>query len=565
MRLGQPIQRQEEFRGAKPMTLWLHHCQRAAAIQLLAASVWLWTASILWAEPFGFAEFEPSAALCSVDVEKRLLQLEHDQQTLLEKNRQLSLQLRRLASQDQGGRSNSLLDGSLIPPAPSDDNSINEFNDVFPFEQSGGIALGAGGSPLFDTADEFPLERGPRSALSRVKPGSFVASFDRGFVIRSTDAEESPFELKINGQDQIRYTGLAHENATWTDSAGNVTPLANMSSFQIPRGRLIFSGFAFRKELLYNLNIDYNTVGNSQINFRAYWLAWRFNRSMTIYAGQSKVPGGREWLLSFVDTQGVDRSMATTFFRPSLSQGIWATGEPADGVFYHVMMSNGFNTLGSTPQQLSSLMAFSGSIWCEPLGDFGRGYSDFEWHAEPAIRVGSSLTYAPEAGPQGGSTVPENSPIRLSDGTLITQTGALAPGITLNAFKIGLASVDFAYKHRGISVSCELYSQSLFALRANGAIPQSSIYQYGGFAQIGYFVIPQKLEPYVRTSHVTGPFGAGAEYAGGYNWFFLPGKQNLRFTLDGAWLDHCPADQNRTNYQAGQTGILVRSQIQLYF
>ncbi len=316
---------------------------------------------------------------------------------------------------------------------------------------------------------------------------------------------------------------------------------------------------------MYNLNIDYNTVSNSQINFRAYWLAWRFNRAMTVYAGQSKVPGGREWLLSFVDTQGVDRSMATTFFRPSLSQGIWATGEPTDGVFYHVMMSNGFNTLGSTPQQLSSLMAFSGSVWCEPLGDFGRGYSDFEWHAEPAIRIGTSLTYAPERGPQGGSNVPENSPIRLSDGTLITQTGALAPGTTLNAFKIGLATVDFAYKYQGGSLSGEFYLQELFDLRASGPIPQSSIYQYGSFAQAGYFLIPQTFEPYARTSYVTGPSGAGAEYAGGFNWFFLPGKQNLRFTLDAAWLDHVPADQNRTNYQAGQTGILVRSQLQIFF
>ena len=64
---------------------------------------------------------------------------------------------------------------------------------------------------------------------------------------------------------------------------------------------------------------------------------------------------------------------------------------------------------------------------------------------------------------------------------------------------------------------------------------------------------------------MTGPFGTGAEYAGGFNWFFLPGKQNLRFTLGAAWLHRCPADQNRTNYQAGQTGWLLRSQLQSFF
>jgi hypothetical protein len=35
--------------------------------------------------------------------------------------------------------------------------------------------------------------------------------------------------------------------------------------------------------------------------------------------------------------------------------------------------------------------------------------------------------------------------------------------------------------------------------------------------------------------------------------------------MDAAWLDHCPADQNRTNYQAGQTGWLLRSQVQAFF
>lgn len=547
------------------MTLWSHIHRRPGPIQLLAILLWLMTVALSGAEPPDSSDLDATFTTSSPNVDKRILQFEPSQQTLLEENRRLSPQIERLSFQDRPWRIDSTLGSSILPPTSSDDIPIGNLGEVPLFGPSGLNPSKTFASPLFDTAEEFPLERSSRPAINDAKPANFLASFDRGFVIRPMDADESPFELKINGQNQIRYTGFSRDEPDWTDSAGNVTPLSNMSSFQIPRGRMIFSGFLFRKELLYNLNIDYNTVGNSQINFRAYWLAWRFNRAMTIYAGQSKVPGGREWLLSFVDTQGADRSMATTFFRPSLSQGIWATGEPTDGVFYHVMMSNGFNTLGSTTQQLSSLMAFSGSLWCEPLGDFGRGYSDFDWHAEPAIRVGTSLTYAPEEGPQGGSSVPENSPIRLSDGTLITQTGALAPGTTLNAFKIGLASFDFAYKHQGFSLSGEFYSQELFDLRASGPIPQSSIFQFGGFAQAGYFVIPQKLEPYVRTSHVTGPSGTGAEYAGGFNWFFLPGKQNLRFTLDAAWLDHCPADQNRTNYQAGQTGILVRSQLQIFF
>ncbi|MEI8379102.1 MAG: porin [Planctomycetota bacterium] len=543
------------------MILWSTQYRRTSLARMVAALMLLISSPVFGGDTSAPLKTDDPFSLQSV--QSRLRDLETSQRSLIEQNQQLSSRLQKLSIENSRLASGTGFDGSTVPPAPSSDNPTFDPGRL-PFDQSvsGPASIN---SPSFDTAEEFPREQ-PSSFLGTGTPSSaFAATFDRGFVIRPTNSDETPFELKINGQNQFRYAGFERDDAIWTDSAGVTTPINNMSSFQIPRGRLIFSGYSFRKELLYNLNIDYNTVGNSQINFRAYWLAWRFSRSMTVYAGQSKVPGSREWLASFVDTLGVDRSMATTFFRPSLSQGVWATGEPAPGLFYHVMMSNGFNTLGATPQQLSSLMAFSGSVWWEPLGEFGRGYSDFECHTEPAIRLGTSLTYAPERGPQGGSSVPENSDIRLSDGTLITETGALAPGVTLNAFKIGLATFDVAYKYRGASLSGEFFSQDLFELTGSGPLPRSSIRQYGGFAQAGYFVIPQKLEPYARTSFVTGPNGTGSEYAGGFNWFLLPGKQNLRFTLDAAWLNHCSADQNRTNLQAGQTGILVRSQLQIFF
>jgi hypothetical protein len=313
------------------------------------------------------------------------------------------------------------------------------------------------------------------------------------------------------------------------------------------------------------VNIDYNTVSNSQINFLSYWFSYRFNQAFELFIGQNKVPGSREWLASYLYTQGPDRSLATTFFRPSLSQGIWATGELFDHVFYHAMISNGFNTLGSSPQQLDSRMTFSGSAWSEPWGDFGPAYCDFEGHESPAIRFGKSLTYSINQGRQGNPDLPENDNIRLTDGTLLTAPGALAPGVTLSSFEVALGAIDLGLKYRGFSTSGELYLQDLRQLQANGPLPRTSIFNYGGFVQCGYFVMPQKCELYARTSQITGPFGSGAEYAGGLNWFFLPGKQNLRFTFDVAWINHSPADQNRTDYRAGDTGLLVRSQIQSFF
>src|SRR5258708_23294347 len=139
------------------------------------------------------------------------------------------------------------------------------------------------------------------------------------------------------------------------------------------------------------------------------------------------------------------------------------------------MVANGFNPLGTNPDQISSRMTFSGSAWMEPLGEFGPGYSDFEWHEDPVVRWGGSLTYSPMEGQQGNPDLPENADIRLTNGTLLTQPGALAPGVTLNVYTAGLATIDLAVKHRGFSASGELYFRDLFSLAGNGPIPRHSL------------------------------------------------------------------------------------------
>ena len=282
--------------------------------------------------------------------------------------------------------------------------------------------------------------------------------------------------------------------------------------------------------------------------------------------GQNKVPGSREWLLSsWVAQEGPDRSMATTFFRPSLSQGIWCRGEPIDGLYYHAMFSNGFNTLNQTPNQFNQRACWSDSVWWEPWGDFGPGYSDLEDHDELAMRAGSSYTFALGQGSQSDSDAIENSSVRLSDGTLITQPGALSPGVTLQRYDLSLVAMDLAFKFRGCSLSTEIYFQELSSLQGSGSIQLSPTRAHGGFAQGGFFLLPRKIELYSRTSWVTGEFGSGTEVAGGFNWFVLPGKSNLRYTFDVAGLESSPADQNRTGFVAGQTGILFRTQINASF
>jgi hypothetical protein len=390
----------------------------------------------------------------------------------------------------------------------------------------------------------------------------FRVDYDNGFAILPRDPDETPYSLRIRNQNMFRYDGFARAEPSWTDSAGNRLPINNSSYFGIPRGRLIFSGDAVMPRLSYLLNIDYNSVTNQPIGFRAFWLSYRFSKAIELYVGQSKVPGSREWIESaFAPLQSADRTMATTFFRPSLSQGMWITGEPLDDVFYHAMVSNGFNTLNLQPEQLNDRFAWSGSAWWEPWGDFGRGYSDLQHHQQAAIRLGGCYTYALGNGSQTASDAVENSPIRLSDGTIITTLGALAPGVTLLSYDVSLAAIDMAWKYRGVSLSSELYFQNLLGLQGTGPLPIDSTSAFGGFVKGGWFVVPRETEVYARTSYVTGAYGSGYELGGGFNHFFLPGKDSLFFTCDAAWLENSPAGQNRTGFVAGQTGLLMRAQI----
>jgi hypothetical protein len=244
---------------------------------------------------------------------------------------------------------------------------------------------------------------------------------------------------------------------------------------------------------------------------------------------------------------------------------VWFTGTGFERVHYHLMVSNGFNTSNIAARELNLSPCYSGSVWWEPWGAFGKDASDLQWHDQPAIRLGTSQTFAADRGSQSSSGAPENSLLRLSDGTVITDAGALAPGVTLTDYTVLLSAFDVGYKYRGLSLLGELYLQTLGNLRGTGPLPLSSTHALGGYLQGGVFVLPREFELYGRGSVVAGDYGTGGEYAGGWNWFPIAGRDSLRVTTDLAYILRSPADQNRTNYVAGATGWLLRAQISTSF
>lgn len=412
-------------------------------------------------------------------------------------------------------------------------------------------------TPASATTSELP-------APLRASGPDWTVGYDQGFFIDPADEERHPFGLRINGRMQFRHTAFARDVSQWTDQAGVMRPVTNRNDFEIERGRLEFRGFFLDPNLRFFLNLDGDTDDSHTVIFHDFWVNYEFSDAFDLYFGKAFVPGSRDWLNGAARTRLADRSMATTFFRPDRTLGIWAIGEPMEDLYYRVMLGNGFNTTDLTPSEVDLQFAYSASMWFN-LGNYGQGYSDLEWHCEPAAQFGHSFTFAPTSGEDNaGGAVAEENFLRLSDGTQLTQPGALAPGVMVDHFDIYLYTVDAAFKYRGFSANGEYFFRWLQSIRGTGPLPVARLFAHGFYLEVGYFLVPRKLELNGRTSQVFGEFGDAQEYAGGVNWF-INGTHNWKVTFDVTKLNDSPASNSGVNLRAGDDGLLFRTQLQAAF
>lgn len=388
--------------------------------------------------------------------------------------------------------------------------------------------------------------------------------YQDGWIVRPRDRNRTPFELKFNIHNQFRYTGFANENDRFVDRAGNTTPVKPRNDFDVNRGRLVFSGYAFDPKLTYYANIDYNTVASNPVLLLLSWFAYDFNEAFSLRMGLGKVPGTWEWEESSRVTLGAERTMATTFFRPSITAGVWAQGSLTDNLHYRAMIGDGFNTFTLRAAEVDANFVYSAFSWLELGEPYEDGLSDLEGHMDLALRLGHGITYTRNDGEPTGVPGPEQTVIRLTDGTRLVEPGALAPGATVNQFDITLYAVHFGAKYRGWSFSSEYFFRWLSSIEADAPLPDDSIFDHGYFVQGGLFLFPRRLELYALGSYVTGEFGSGREIGGGLNWYH-GGRRGSRMTFDCVHLTDSPTEQDRTGFVAGADGTLFRLQWWTYF
>ncbi len=189
-----------------------------------------------------------------------------------------------------------------------------------------------------------------------------------------------------------------------------------------------------------------------------------------------------------------------------------ATGEPVAGLRYKVSFGNNISQLGITAAQLTRDIAVGASVWWMPTSkEFGPrgGFGDWESHEDVATRFGISSVRARESHYTPLDQPPGSTQIRIADGTPLFDTGALAPGVTLQNATYWVVSADVGLKFRGLFIQAEYSARWLYDFVGNGPVPVSELFDQSFYLQIAAYPIKHWWELYNATSFVFGDPKAG--------------------------------------------------------
>ena len=101
-------------------------------------------------------------------------------------------------------------------------------------------------------------------------------------------------------------------------------------------------------------------------------------------------------------------------------------------------------------------------------------------------------------------------------------------------------------------------------MQGTGSLSSSKLFQRGFYVEGGHFLIPQKLDVNVRYSQVSGLYGNASEYAAGFNWYPLDTRR-MKVSFDATVLDGSPLQNTTSDILVGDSGTLLRTQVQAEF
>jgi hypothetical protein len=364
--------------------------------------------------------------------------------------------------------------------------------------------------------------------------------------------------LNFSGYGLFRYVDQTPGEQTFVDHLGRTREVKARNDLNWHRTMLWFSGFALTPRLKYVFTVW--SLPTTQQTLAFGNLQFEVVPAMILGAGIGPNLTNRSMQGSHPFWAASDRQMGEEFFRGGFSSGFWIRGEPLPRFFYTVSVNTNLSQLGITANNDSRDLAYSASLWWMPTtGEFGLrgGLADFEEHERLATRFGLSGAHAREDRAAAVGLPPNATQIRLSDGVLAFEEGALAEGITVQRLNYDILSFDAGFKWRGISLQAEYYLRWLSHFDATGPLPLASIFDHGFFVEAMYMVLPRLLGLYATGSAVRDEFRRFPwEVAGGASYFPLE-TRSWRLNAHVIYVDKSPTGSSFGYYTAGQTGVTL--------
>lgn len=364
-----------------------------------------------------------------------------------------------------------------------------------------------------------------------------------------------------------RYLNQQPPHQSYSDHLGRKILVDTRNDIELHRMMVWLRGTAYDPK--FNYLINFWTVNATKNIHIIGSLSYKFDPKFNLSVGIDGLPAIRSFNGQHPYFLGTDRHLGDEFFKAGFTMGVSAFGQLSPSVFYRAMIGNSFSEIGLPTSQMTRNMAYGGTIWVAPSGEFGPrgGYGDYELHSKLVSRFGISATQSRENGnaQPDENDEPQNTTIRLSDGQNLFSPNALAQGVTIDRANATITSLDAAIKYRGFFWDVNYYMRWLNGFKTRGGkVKENEIFDYGFMTQIAHQIRPQKLEIYSAYSYIWGEYNNPWEIAVGAN-YYPQRTRNWRLNLMVNHVEQSPVNSQFGYYVGGQTGETIVLATDVFF
>ncbi|HSG40308.1 MAG TPA: porin, partial [Thermoanaerobaculia bacterium] len=207
-----------------------------------------------------------------------------------------------------------------------------------------------------ETAADLYFFKHNLPGYDRPTPKPASPAFDVSWKDGKTTIKNKSAELVISNRLQLRFTEQMPEVG---DDKG---------SFRVRRAKTKFEGWAYTKDLTYELQLNWPDSSNPLEDANVNYDFTNGKKAFQLKAGQFKVPFGRQELTSSGSQQFVDRSAVSNFFARGRDIGVQAWGTPLGGKLdwrVGVFNGNGRTVSSNDNDQLQT----NARLTFQPFGD----------------------------------------------------------------------------------------------------------------------------------------------------------------------------------------------------